>query len=163
MMTASNAAQRAARYLQQMDDRAESGRMRLDHYARMARTIADVPIGVVTFATLTGVQIRGQAGVPDRPDEIPSHIAFCTHALQERGTVYIPDLAADVRFTDHPEVRAGARLRFYAAAPLLVDEQPAIGCLCLLDYRPRELTTAQLRAVRLLGDDLQRELGRSIA
>lgn len=117
----------------------------------------------VTFSTPPGIPIRGRAGLPDRLQGTSSHVAVCQHALRHRGMVHIPDLSTDTGFTDHPEVRGGASLRFYAAAPLVVDDHPAIGCLCPADYRPRELTTARLLAVRLLGDARQRELRRALA
>lgn len=157
-MDLADAATRAAQFLKHLDRRTESGTGRLDHYARMARAIAEVPVAAVTFAANGGVAVRGRAGGPESVEFVPEHVAFCTYALRERGTVYIPDLRADLRFSNHPQVQGNPGFGFYAAAPLFVDDGSAIGCLCLLDYRPRELGTTQLRAIRMLGDDLQRHL-----
>ncbi len=133
------------------------GPVQLDRYARIARSIAGVPVATVTLVSPGGFFIGGHAGDMERGGFIAGHLAFCTHALKANGTFYVPDLTVDARFADHPLVVGEPGFGFYAAAPLFVPEREAVGSLCLLDYRPRELTTAQLRAIRLLGDDLQRE------
>jgi signal transduction histidine kinase len=55
----------------------------------------------------------------------------------------VPDLARDERFAAHPLVTREPGVRFYAAAPICTRDGHALGCLELIDYRPRELSSAE--------------------
>ena len=59
-------------------------------------------------------------------------------------------MLADDRFSHNPLVTQKPHLRFYAGMPLLSPEGLAIGTLCVIDRKPRELTPQQKDSLREL-------------
>jgi GAF domain-containing protein len=47
-----------------------------------------------------------------------------------------------------------ARIRFYAGAPLTLENGSRIGTLCIADHRPRLLDDTELDALRHLADQV---------
>ncbi len=66
------------------------------------------------------------------------------------GLCVIEDALEDPRFAGNPNVVAGARVRFYAGAPLVTPDGQTIGMLCVKDTRPRALDEIQRRALTVL-------------
>jgi GAF domain-containing protein len=85
-------------------------------------------------AALTIVHNQWQhviAGVGTVPGTYPRSASFCTHAIEHEPRVFcVSDAAADPRFVDHPNVRGGALIRFYAGSPLM-SGGVALGALCI--------------------------------
>jgi serine/threonine-protein kinase len=91
--------------------------------------------------------------------ETSRDISFCAHALEERRPLIVPDTDTDPRFADNPVVAlADPRVRFYAGIPLRLSTGSALGTLCVIDYEPRTLTTAQVAALESLARHIEREL-----
>jgi signal transduction histidine kinase len=84
--------------------------------------------------------------------ETPRGLAICSHAISDDsgGLFIVKDLRVDARFADHPSVTMDPGLRFYAGAPLVTSDGFALGTLCVVDNRPRELTPEQLAVLRAL-------------
>ncbi len=97
--------------------------------------------------------------------------SFCARAIESDGVMVVTDASADPRFAGHPMVTGGARVRFYAGAPLRTKDGLRLGTLCIMDTEPRpfgaeeEATLADLAAMvvdeldlRLLAGHLHREV-----
>ena len=50
------------------------------------------------------------------------------------------------------------RIRFYAGAPLILASGHALGTLCVIDTRPRQLDQVELAILSTLRDLIMREL-----
>jgi PAS domain S-box-containing protein len=74
--------------------------------------------------------------------EAPRDLSICAHTLAHGRLLEIADVRADARFADNPLVAASDLVRFYAGVPIGLDGQ-ALGTLCVVDRRPRELSAAQ--------------------
>ena len=69
--------------------------------------------------------------------ETPRDIAFCHHTVEQRDLLVVNDAARDPRFRDNPLVTAEGGIRFYAGAPLILDDGSCVGSLCVIDPAPR--------------------------
>jgi GAF domain-containing protein len=99
---------------------------------------------------------KSAIGLSER--EVPRILAFSTDSMLRRDVWVVPDLAADARFADNPLVAGDPNLRFYAAAPLLTPEGFAVGMLCVLDRKPRELSPSQLDGLRALAHQVMAQV-----
>jgi GAF domain-containing protein len=121
-----------------MDTAAEPA---FDEIATRAAEICQTPIGLLSFVDKDRAWFKSNTGLPLR--EIPRETSFCAHAICQSDLYIVPDLLADERFSRNPLVTQKPHLRFYAGIPLLSPEGLAMGTLCVIDRKPRELTGEQ--------------------
>lgn len=157
-----------------------SPELEFDELTRLASELCDAPIALVGLLDEHRnwfKSAQGTGGIRESPREI----SFCTHAIQGQGVMVVPDTHHDPRFSSNPLVTQAPHLRFYAGAPLRTPEGSALGTLCIMDTRPRQLTAQQqdilevlshqvmarielrhqLRAVELLNTQLKRAMDES--
>ncbi len=119
----------------------------LDALTRLAAQICDVPIAVISLIDSERQWFKSKVGMAD--SETPRTNAICAHAIcePEREVFVVPDVQRDRRFDDLPAAQGADAVRFYAGAPLVTRDGLALGTLCVVDKKPRELSAAQLRAL----------------
>jgi GAF domain-containing protein len=66
----------------------------------------------------------------------------------------VSDVLNDPRFADSPAATGPERVRFYAGAPLTLENGSRVGTLCIADHRPRLLDDTELDALRHLADQV---------
>lgn len=87
--------------------------------------------------------------------ETPRKDSFCAHAILEEGELFVvPDALLDARFRENPLVTDAPNFRFYAGAPLMDGDGYKIGALCVLDTKPRTLTTSEERELKAKASDV---------
>lgn len=133
-----------------------AGEERFDRYVRLAKALVGVPIATISLVDANRQWFKNRHGLD--ACETPRNVAFCGHAILDRGVFYIPDAKADPRFADNPLVTAPPHIRFYAGCSLFVPGGHAVGTLCTIDREPRRMDAEQLLRLRDLADCLQREL-----
>jgi GAF domain-containing protein len=120
-----------------------------DDIVKLASMLCNTPIALVTlidrdrqwFKASTGIAATGT-----RRDE-----AFCNHAIEfPDQLMQVPDTGNDPRFADNALVTGDLGVRFYAGMPLVTPGGSAIGTVCVLDNRPRELNDDQKAALASL-------------
>ena len=119
-----------------------------DEITADAAGVCQTPISLITFVDRDRAWVKSSIGLPLR--EIPRDASFCAHAICEDDLYLAPDLRADERFSQNPLVTQKPHLRFYAGMPLISPEGLAVGTLCVIDRRPRELTPEQMDKLREL-------------
>src|SRR6185436_5694743 len=97
----------------------------------------DVPVALVTLVDSERQWFKSRVGFDLR--ETPRDLALCAHVVHRRADLIVTDTLQDDRFADHPLVRNAPRVRFYAGAPLILDDGSCLGTLCLVDTRPRQI------------------------
>ncbi len=122
-----------------------------DDVTKLASAVCGVPVSLVTLLDSERQWFKSKVGI--EIDQTPAALSFCRHAIAEgdsESVFEIPDLAVDPRSRDNPFVTGGPMARFYAGVPLVMDDGNAMGTLCVLDMRPRQLTTQQQDMLKVL-------------
>jgi PAS domain S-box-containing protein len=137
-----------------------------DDLARLAAAICGTPMAAVSLIDDERQWLKSAIGFEGR--ESPRELAFCAHAIAgDRPLMVVPDTLRDRRFADHPGVTGEPRLRFYAGAVVRESHGHALGTICVMDRRPREITPQQEDALEALARqamallDLRRQTAQS--
>ncbi|GLQ56915.1 putative bifunctional diguanylate cyclase/phosphodiesterase [Devosia nitrariae] len=84
--------------------------------------------------------------------QMPREHAFCNRLIESGAPLVISDLAAESASSSHPLVAGGPRLRFYAGAPLTLEDGLVVGAICVFDTAPRVFEKKEAEALsRLAG------------
>ena len=120
-----------------------------DDIAQIAMHLCDVPIAVVSLIDTDRQWFKSCIGLD--ASETSRDVAFCAHAILKPDDILIvEDATKDKRFRDNSLVTGAPYIRFYAGVPLVTDDYLALGTLCVIDYKPRVLNSAQLSSLRAL-------------
>lgn len=132
-----------------------------DDLTRLAASICGVPISLVSLVDEERQWFKSRYGL--EATQTCRDAAFCGHAILHEEVLVVEDAAEDPRFVDNPLVTGEPKIRFYAGAPLQVESGHRFGTLCVIDTKPRKLTSQQLESLEILRDAVitQMEMRRS--
>jgi class 3 adenylate cyclase len=122
-----------------------------DEIAELAAQICDCPVALVSFVDASRQWMKAKYGpLPADLSECPREISVCRATVCVDDILHVPDLTKDRRFNTSPLVTDGLCLRFYCGVPLITRDGHALGSLCVVDFKPRELSFEQQEALRRL-------------
>ena len=121
-----------------------------DEIAELAGQICDCPAALISFIDPSRQWMKAKYGLPAELSECPREISVCKVTICNNDILYVPDLLSDERFNASPLVTDGLKLRFYCGVPLITQDGFALGTLCVVDFKSRELSFEQREALRRL-------------
>ena len=129
--------------------------------ARLTR-LFKVPMALVTLIDKDRQWFKSHAGLPADLAEARStsrDISLCGHVIAKDEVLIVRDLARDPRFANNPFVKENG-LRFYAGVPLRGPNGFPIGSLCILDTKPREMTSQEQELLKMIAGDVMEQIKR---
>src|SRR5215469_2048809 len=114
----------------------------------LAAHICQVPIATISLVDEARQWFKARVGVARLQTQ--REIAFCAHTILQREPLVIPDARKDRRFANNELVSGAPHIRFYAGFPLINRQGLAVGTLCVMDRKPRELSAKQQKAMQAL-------------
>ncbi len=131
---------------------------RFDRITRLAARLLDVPVAMINLLADDHQWTKAQHGIA--ADRTPLEDSICRVPVAAGTRLEVADLAADDRFRDNVFVARDPHMRFYAGEPLTADDL-AVGTLCVLDTKPRDLTDEQRQLLAELAAWAEAELNNS--
>ena len=119
-----------------------------DDIAALAAHLCEVPIAMISLVDEKRQWFKSRLGLNQR--ETPRDVAFCAHAILQSEPLIVRDALKDARFADSSLVTRSPHIRFYAGFPLTTPEGLALGTLCAIDRKPRQLSAGQRTAMQAL-------------
>ena len=119
---------------------------RFDSLTAYAASVFQVPIALVSLVDEERQWFKSRCGLG--VTQTARDVSFCGHAILQDVVMVVRDTWADTRFRDNPLVTGDPFIRFYAGAPLVLQDGHKAGTFCLIDRRPRTLDDWELGHLR---------------
>ncbi len=114
----------------------------LNSITQAAADLCETPIALISLVDSSRLWFKTCIGMPVR--ETGRDFSFCNHAILEPDELLeVEDASLDERFKNSPLVTEKPYSRFYAGKPLVTPDGFALGTLCVIDDKPRRLSTLQ--------------------
>ena len=124
-----------------------------DRITRLTAIICETPIALISLIDRDRQWFKSRVGLAAA--ETHRDFAFCSHALLNPSEMLVvPDTHEDERFHDNPLVVGAPNIRFYIGCPLTLSTGETLGTLCAIDSKPRTLSSTQVEALKLLGEQV---------
>ena len=133
-----------------------------DDLTSLAANICQTPISLISLVDEDRQWFKSRYGL--ETSETPREQAFCAHAIWQEKVMVVENALEDERFQKNPLVLGEPNIRFYAGAPLTMSNGQSLGTLCVIDQKPRQLTSDQYEALETLRNAVvsQIELSRAL-
>jgi PAS domain S-box-containing protein len=120
----------------------------LQNIVDLAAQLCEKPVALITLLDEKFNWLKVKTGTDI--EVMPRETSFCQYGIEQDNLLIIPDATKDQRFTDNPLVHADPHLKFYAGAPLVLNNGLKLGTLCLFDIKSSEMTDVQKKILPIL-------------
>lgn len=120
-----------------------------DDITRIASEITGTPIALLNLIDENRLWTKSRTGI--ELTESARDSSFCAFAILDPNEIMVvEDTRYDDRFHDNPLVTDEPHILFYAGVPIVDNGGYALGTLCIMDNRPRDLPENKLLALKAL-------------
>lgn len=133
---------------------------RFDRLTSLVADVFDVPIALISLVDENRQWFKSSCGLA--ATETPRDQAFCAHALHCDELLVVEDALEDERFEFNPLVVGEPYIRFYVGAVLHSPEGQPLGTLCLIDVKPRSLSSKEKTQLLAFAGLVQAEMNQDI-
>ncbi|GAA4401744.1 hypothetical protein GCM10023187_16220 [Nibrella viscosa] len=125
-----------------------------DTITQLASQLCETPVSLITFLDDQRQWFKSVYGFSVR--QTHREHSFCTHAILHPDQIMeVPDARIDKRFAHNPLTLGDPPVIFYAGVPLVDQSGHALGTLCVIDHRPRQLSARQITALKGLARQVE--------
>ncbi|MEO6846216.1 MAG: adenylate/guanylate cyclase domain-containing protein [Chthoniobacterales bacterium] len=121
---------------------------RFDRIVQLAAKLFAVPIAYVALLDGDRQWFKSREGICD--EQTDRSISFCTYTILQNEPMIILDTHESEQFRTNPMVTGDPFARFYAGAPIAVEDGHNIGTLCLMDLKPRAFSETDTEVLKEL-------------
>ena len=125
-----------------------------DDLVDLAATVCYTPVAAIALVAEDRAWLKAKRGVD--MSEFPRDSSLASEALKHADVFVVRDALIDERYRESAVVVEG--FRFFAGMPLISPEGHAIGTVCVLDKRPRDLSPDQKDALRAIARQVMSQL-----
>ncbi len=136
---------------------------KFDLITKLTAQIFDVPISLISLVDNERQWFKSKYGLD--AEETNRDVSFCAHAIAKpisdgKGQLIfeVPDALQDARFKENPLVIGEPFIRFYAGFVMQSRDGYNLGALCIIDSKPRKLSSYEKESFFNLGMIAQTEL-----
>ncbi len=127
-----------------------------DDLAFLAAQICGTAIALINLIDSKRHWFKAKIGLDVQ--QMPRDIGFCPFCIEKGDALVIPDTLADKRYACDPVVTCEPYVRFYAGVPLITPSGEAIGTVCIVDQKPRQINDQQLESLKAISRLIIRQL-----
>lgn len=120
-----------------------------DDITLLASQICETPVALISFVDADRQWFKSRVGVDIL--ETPRSLAFCDRTIRQNGVFTVNDASTHPLFLENELVTGDPQIRFYSGAVLKSQSGEALGSLCVIDTKPRQLTPRQQESLEALG------------
>ncbi len=120
----------------------------LQEIVDFAAEICEKPVALLTMLDDESNWLKVTTGYEAKP--MPRETSFCQYAIEQDEIMIVSDATEDSRFQNNPLVEDDPAVRFYAGAPLVLQNGLKLGTLCRFDLKPSRLSPLQTKALLVL-------------
>ncbi len=119
-----------------------------DDLVKMLSMTFGAPISLVSLVDEDRQWFKAKVGLD--AESTGRDVSFCSVAIRRPDEILVvEDTLLDPRFRENGLVTGDPKIRFYAGAPIVDEDDHALGTVCVIDRQPRSLTPEQRELLRL--------------
>ncbi|WP_259067882.1 sensor histidine kinase [Mucilaginibacter sp. X4EP1] len=120
-----------------------------DDLTILASAICQTPIAFIGLIDDKRQWLKSRKGI--NVTENPIELSFSTHTIAaDNGIMIVEDASLDERFAESTGIKGDKEITFYAGVPLINADGFALGSLCVIDRKRKQLTDEQTTALKII-------------